>query len=66
MTNRVRLWYLTQCRNKNKKPNIRELIEYWNVYKYILEPVYYYSGKQWCCYGNNKLKNNDIVLNLPY
>ena len=66
MTNRVRAWYLMCCKNKKYKPTVKGLVEYWNTYKYILEPVYYYSGRQWSCYGNDNLKNNDVILSLPY
>ena len=54
------------CKNKKYKPTVKGLVEYWNTYKYILEPVYYYSGRQWSCYGNDNLKNNDVILSLPY
>lgn len=37
MSNNVRLWYLTMCKNKNIKFSAKGLIKYWKEYWIILD-----------------------------
>ena len=37
MDNRVRQWYLVQCKNYNVKPTVQGLKEYWLRYKLLLD-----------------------------
>lgn len=37
MSNRIREWYLFQCKNLNIKATVQGLKEYWRKYNFILD-----------------------------
>lgn len=68
MDNKVREWYLYMCNNKNRKPTVEGLINYWRTYKLMLDSKL--TDRIKSIYDNVNIKCfedfNKHPINTPY